>query len=55
MHLTNSTGGHEWEWTGPGTEMLARGVKDCHGSVWSNAVGETLSGEGPEADKLNLR
>ena len=33
--------------------MLARWVDDCHGSVVSNAVGESLSGQGPEADELD--
>ena len=54
--------GHEHEWAGPyivglegeGKEMLARWVDDCHGSVLSNAVGESLSGQGPEADELDL-
>jgi len=54
--------GHERGWAGPyivglegtGKEMLARWVDDCHGSVLSNAVGESLSGQGPEADELDL-
>jgi hypothetical protein len=54
--------GHERGWAGPyivglegtGTEMLARWVDDCHGSVLSNSVGESLSGQGPEADELDL-
>jgi hypothetical protein len=37
-----------------GLEMRARGIEDCHGSVWSNAVGESLSGQGPDADELDL-
>ena len=40
--------------TGAGTEMLVRGVEDCHGSVWSNAVGESLSDQSPEADELDI-
>ena len=54
--------GHEQGWAGPdivglkgaGTEMLASGIEDCHGSVWSDAVGESLSGQGPETDELDL-
>ena len=46
--------GHERGWAGPdmvgledaGKEMLARWVEDCHGSVVSNAVRESLSGQG---------
>ena len=34
--------------------MLARWVDDCHGSVVSNTVGESLAGQGPEADELDL-
>ena len=34
--------------------MLARWVDYCHGSVVSNTVGESLAGQGPEADKLDL-
>ena len=34
--------------------MLARWVEDCHGSVASNVVGESLLGQGPEANELDL-
>ncbi len=51
--------GHEHGLAGPEivrwvSEMLARWVEDCHGSVVSNVVGESLSAQGPEADELNL-
>ncbi len=40
--------------SGPLLLLLAEGVEDGPGSVWSNAVGEALSSQGPETDELDL-
>jgi len=39
---------------GASTEMLGGWVKDSHGTVWSNAVGESAPGQISEADDLYL-